>query len=187
MFYRAVTKIMNNTDEITLHESLTGTYILKSDDGNIVCHGHNLVVNSGRKLLYNYIKNNLKELNFRFYFGKHLQSSFTTTNNTTYDDIKNSIIYNGTDSTGNTTPDDNFCYSLTDNTNIKFNDKNLSMTIQCVTTGSTASVTISEGFLTYASKDENGKQTEKLFSRFQFDPQYLTAGVEYSIEYTIHF
>ena len=168
-------------DNIKITDSISGVFILLDDKGNIICRGHNMVVKDGRKLIYDIFKKAMKGetttgYSFKFHFGG-AKNNFATKVTTTYDDVKdNSVDINDVSFSDNEANAVSVCTAT-------FDDDNMALKINISISGTSTAMTITEGFLTYTGTE--GQET--LFSRFVFDPQYITSGVAYALEYVISF
>lgn len=168
-------------DNIKITDSISGVFILRDDKGNIICRGHNMVVKDGRKLIYNIFKKTMTGevatgYSFKFYFGG-TNNNFATKVTTTYNDVKDNSVYsNDISFSDNETNAVSVCTAT-------FDDDNMALKINISISGTSEAMTITEGFLTYIGAE--GEET--LFSRFVFDPQYITSGVIYALEYVISF
>ena len=182
-------------DSFQVNETIKGFYILEQD-GKIIAKGHNMIVNDGRKFLFDVFASKFgvtittdsyNDYNFyRLYAGKQLPINIVTIASTTLEAIQNEKIMKS-----ETDADERFYRSFDKSTgklgseNITPSDKQFCLNVEF--TGQSYAQCISSFFITFAKTDANGNITEKLFSRFVIDPIYLVSGASYSLKYYISF
>ena len=183
-------------DSFQVNETIKGFYIFEQD-GKIVAKGHNMIVNDGRKFLFDVFASKVgitvndpsyADYSFyRLYAGKQLPINMVTIASTTLDSIINEKITKS----GSGEDDERFYRSFDNgelgNTPITTTANQFCLNVEF--TGQSYAQCISSFFITFA-KIEDGDivpDTETLFSRFVIDPIYLVSGSSYSLKYYISF
>lgn len=168
------------SDSVSVNDNLgvspIGIVRLYDNDGNLILETHNMVVKSGREIIFKLFKHFVCGIDDTTdYNGEILVNfSYTSKGVKTVSELTLSDIE--TDSTN----------SISASPSITIDDTNLNIKFKVSVAGNNTFMKFNQIYLTYVKKDDT-ESNKTLFSRVAIDPVFIGSNGNYDLEYTLYF